>query len=126
MHPNVVPTEELKAKLLGLLKANSKFNSSNESLPVLNQHLDSALDFLLQSGREVEVYLEPNVHTSGGTRLVVNEPRPIGAAIVVDQETPVVVTIGDITAMGSEEYAKKLVNPRFKKAVDQLYQRFGR
>ncbi len=59
MHPNVVPTEELKAKLLGLLKANSKFNSSNESLPVLNQHLDSALDFLLQSRREVEVYLEP-------------------------------------------------------------------
>jgi len=36
------------------------------------------------------------------------------------------VTIAEITAMDSQTYATKLLNPQFKKAVDQLYLRLGR
>jgi|SRR6266481_1925461 len=125
IHPRVVPTEDIKVKLLSLLKANSEFNSSNESLPVLNQYLDSALEFLVQSGGEVEIYLEPNTHTSGGSRWIVNEPRPIGAPVPRFDDTPVEVTLADVNAMPAAEYAQKSLNPAFRQAVDRLTARFA-
>jgi hypothetical protein len=119
LHPTVVPSEEIKAKLLALLQKNSKFNPSDETLPVLNQHLDQALEFLIQNGGEVEVFLEPNAHASGGSRWIVNEPRPRGSVPQFD-DTPVEVSLADINKMSSSEYAQKMLNPNFRDAVDRL------
>lgn len=124
-HPRLVPSEETKTKLLDLLKAKSNFNPSAESLPVLHQYLDAALEFLIQSGGEVEVYLESNIHSAGATRWQVNEPRPIGAPIPRFDDTPVEVTLADIDAMPAAEYANKSLNPAFRQAVDRLTARFA-
>lgn len=118
LHSDLVPTEELQAKLLKVLSENN--------LSVLNQHLDTALDLLVQSGDPVVARQEPNTRTAGSTRWVMNKPRPIGAAIVVDEETPVTVTVAEINAMDASQYAAKCLNPAFRKAVNELYERFGR
>ncbi len=123
IHRDLLPTEELQIRILEILSENN--------LPVLNQHLETALDFLIQANDPVVQRQDSGTWSSGGSQVggsqwVVNTPRSHGAPIVIDDQTPVTVSLADITAMGSEEYAKKLLNPQFKKAVDRLYQRFGR
>jgi hypothetical protein len=112
IHPDLSPTEGLQVKLEEILKAND--------WPILNQHLDAALDQLIQSGDPVIERQSSSVYKYGGTRAVLNQPRPTTPQLISDG-SPVAVTLTEINAMDGETYGKKCLDPEFSKAVERLY-----
>jgi len=112
INSGLVPTEELKAKLLETLKANG-------NLPVLNQNLNIALGQLIKTGDPVVLRQDSNARAAGGTRWQANDPRP-KAPVVPFDDTPVVLSPADINSMSAAEYGRKLLDPNFRKAADAL------
>jgi hypothetical protein len=136
-HPDVSPTDELKQKLLGLLKPGSVLNpgvpaqpgsplnpGETDFLPVQIHFLENALAFLIEADDPSVTQQESNTYQYGKTRLVVNEPRP-KAPIPAFDDSPITVTLTEINKMSAKEYGEKSLNPRFREAVDALQQKIG-
>jgi hypothetical protein len=123
VHANLLATSELQAKLSDLLKKHSEFNPSEQDFPILNQHLDAALQFLADAKDPVVQEGELARRTFGGTSVVMNDPRPRSPRI--QDETPIVVTPAEINAMSGEEYGRRTLDPRFRAAVERLTKGVG-
>jgi hypothetical protein len=114
LYPQVTATTELKDKLLEYLTKNN--------LSFALQHLGLALRFLIEQGDKSVVEQESNVHSYGSHKLVTYEPRSKSPVVPFD-DIPVTVTTAEINAMPSAEYGAKMLNPAFKRAVENLLQR---
>ncbi len=117
LHLDLSPTDEIKAKLLEVLTKNQ--------WPVQTQYLEMALDSLLKAGDKNVTTQESSTYQYGRARLVVNEPRPKIPVPTFDPTVPVSVSIEEINKMDAKTYATKILNPQFRKAVDELYVRIG-
>jgi hypothetical protein len=124
IHADISPTDELKQKLLDLLKPNSSINPNNDALAVQIHFLENALAFLIEEGDSSVTKQESNTYQYGKTLLVVNEPRPKTPLPAYD-DSPVTVTLAEIDKMSAKEYGEKSLNPRFREAVDALQQKIA-
>ena len=110
LHPEISPTDEIKAKLWDVLTKNG--------LPVQTQYLSMALDSLLEAGDPSVTKQESGVYKAGRSQWVVNEPRPKSPSLV--DNSPVTVTIAEINALDAKTYGERLKNPQFVAAVEAL------
>jgi hypothetical protein len=115
LNPSVIRTSELQDKLLKFLK--------EKELSFAVQHLGLALTSLIEQGDESVVRQGSGVHSYGGTKMEIYEPRPKSPALV--DNAPIAVTAAEINAMDSKTYGEKILNPEFRKAVDALTQSVG-
>lgn len=127
LHRDVEPTQQLQQELLNALnEINEELAQKDEpSLPISLQSLDLALSRLANARSSAVTPQESGVYKYNGATWVQN-PRQPTQPLPLHDSAPITVTLGEVNAMGSEEYGRKILNPEFDKAVRSLMANLGR